>query len=207
MFVKSRHVLLLASVLCAPVWGQQVEWFNFSGLEDSQMLSDGGQVFPNVCGEIDMIVFGQAGNPPIVVQDDVNIVVTTNDLVHSSCFSFEFEAEVDLMLRVDSLEAEETIKVGILGGLQYIHESGSFPIVVADNDYISLVGTGLGAGPDGASRGYIKLDATTGFSWCHVSDAEGKTETLSLGKLVPEPSAMVLWILSGLCLFGWRARG
>ncbi len=205
---KPIEAFVLIFALSSWATAQQFEWFDLSAFDPELVETDMGQIFHDACENLDMLATGTfAGTLEVGMHD----VVSVNDFMQSTCFTFDFESDVDLYVRVESLDDEEVLKIGSYGDIEYVHEAGALPEIAymegVDNqmaevpprpdgnpNMMLLTGDGLGFGPDGASRGYIHLGITDTFGWCYSAQADQKSEALSIGKLVvPEPR--LTWVI------------
>lgn len=194
--------MLLALVVCASVSAQDVDWFNVSSFDVNLVSTPNGQTFHDVTGTIDMVATGQAGGAILV---DTDKIVAVNDFMISTCFTFAFHEEVNLLLRVESLNGTEFLDIGSFGEIEYIHESGSMPTISAgvgvESNVIRLEGDSSGGAQTEPARGYVDVGSTHQASWCYTSEANGNLEGLSLGTAaVPEPSTLALLAGVGLLI-------
>jgi hypothetical protein len=211
----------LAISLCASANAQQFEWFDVSAFDPDLVQTNAGQIFGNVTNNIDMLATGTIRGEIKVRETDV---VSVNDFMESTCFTFEFDTPLNVFVLVESLDDEEILKVGSYGDLSYTHSEGAEPEQVIETgvpqssanlpsqtgpnpNVLVMTGNGNGFGADGAARGYINLGVSQIFSWCYTSQADQKSEALSIGILsVPEPTSLALFGICGVALGLVRRR-
>ncbi len=131
---------------------------DFGGWDDAAIQS-GGQLFEDICGDIDVLVttFGTF--------DDTNGSARGFETVlsqsSSSSLRFRFSSPVEgLFVGVNTIDGNEIHRVYTSGNETYTHISGAMPTVTTDGGGISVAGNGYGLDPmTGAAFGTIDVDS------------------------------------------------
>ena len=192
---------------------------DFSGW-DHGAITGGGQVFTDICGDIDVTVTAEG-----VFDSDSTFALTTaggETAIRSEhvgagehTFIFEFSDPIDLELDMRILDQNEVFTVTTNGTESYMHMSGSMPTVTAP--YATAFGSGIqveGAsfGLDsltGASSGLVKASGVTSLavSYESLNVAGIQYGEFQITKVVPEPGSLPLLGMGILGLVnGFRRR-
>ena len=187
--------------LCASSFAgmSDVEYFDFSGWDDG-LISNGGQTFTDVCGDIDVTVtsFGTFTSTGAAGTQ----VMTHHATPASASLKFTFSQPLELVVATNTVDADEVHSIFGVGPESYTHESGAAPTVATVGSGISITGNGYGINPTGAAFG----DTTTGPTAVLTLTYEALGTTAPglekygqwmIGKVVPEPNSVALLGIGG----------
>jgi hypothetical protein len=175
-------------------------YLDFTGWDHAQILG-GGQVFTDICGDLDVTVTGSGTNEVTSVFDtDLNI--RSGAHTGDASFTFTFSSPVNVTYELQSLDPNETITFTSSSTPVYTHVAGAAP---TESGALTLTGNAFGLGPAGAARGFVDFTNITSFTWDYSSIVDNKFEWFRLEKtIVPEPNSFVLLIMGGLALLRRR---
>lgn len=210
----SAFLLLVSSASAFQTSSSEI--LDFSGWDHSAITS-GGQMFENVCGNVDVMVtangdFEAPSEFHSTLTGSVSSIQTQLIPVGSQSYTFEFSEPISLVLDMDLLDTYESLAITTDGSASYNHGGGSMPMLTPIDDGLMLQGTAVGMGSDGAAYGNIPLGDTSQVTMTYSALPSSFTKygAFSLGKIavVPEPASFGLfWIgLIGLFGFGRRSR-
>lgn len=177
-----------------------IDWFDLSAWDHSTVTGT-GQVFNDVCGDLDLIAAG-IGNSftTSFVGDDI-LIGGNSDLLS---LAFNLSEPTDVVIEFNTIDPEEILTFATLfspGTPAYVHGSGLLPNISSDFD---ISGNGFGLSPNGVSSGFVIIQGATSFGINYEALANQKFDGISIGKIntVPEPGAFALLLpgfLAGLC--------
>ena len=187
------------------------DYLDFSDWDHS-MITNGGQTFEDICGDIDVTVtasgdFTAPSEYQTTIAGGLTSLQTALEPGGNQTFTFSFSEPVPLVLDIDLLDTFETLEVTSDGSTTYIHDSGSFPTLTQSGGTLTLSGTAVGAGPDGAAIGHIRLGNATEITLDYAAFGNfTKFGAFALGKAVPEPGSMGLLMLGIGSILGATRR-
>lgn len=175
-------------------------YLDFTGWDHAQ-ITNGGQLFEDICGDLDVTVTG-TGTNEIFSTVDADLNIRSGADTGSASFTFTFSVPVNLTYELQSLDPNETISFITSSTPVYSHVTGALP---TQSGALTMTGNAFGLGPAGASRGFIDMANITSFTWDYNSIVDNKFEWFRLEKtIVPEPGAFGLLLMGGLALLRRR---
>lgn len=177
-------------------------YLDFTGWNHAQ-ITNGGQTFTDICGDLDVTVTGSGVNE-VFSTSDVDLNIRSGANTGSASFTFTFSEPVDVTYELMSLDPNESISFSASSTPVYTHVEGLAP---TESGNLTLVGNAFGLAPDGAARGFVDMANVSSFTWDYSSLVINKFEWFRIDKtIVPEPNAFVMIALGGLALLLRRRR-
>ncbi|MEM7284625.1 MAG: PEP-CTERM sorting domain-containing protein [Pseudomonadota bacterium] len=190
-----KHNLTLFCVLLLAVQTANAEWLDFTGWDES-LITGGGQTFNNVCGDTNVTVTGTTSSFATSFSgDDIFIGGNTDSL----SFTFTFDAPVNAMMDIHTLDSDEVLTITGGNPATYNHVFGNMP---NQSGSLVLSGTAYGISPTGASHGEIDLGTVSSFTVSYEALKDNKFDRFSVGcsEVVPEPGTLMLILLGGMAM-------
>ncbi len=177
-----------------------VEYFDFTGW-DHNLISNGGQTFENICGDLDVTVtsIGEFDAPTQIGIAGVTIT-TFHAVPGSNSLRFNFSEPVKLVIASKTVDANEKQSIYTAGTETYMNTSGAAPIVTPNGSGITIMGTAFRITPTGASFGETLTSPVSTLTLGYEALAINKYGQWMVGKLVPEPNSIALLGIGGLGL-------
>ena len=189
-------LVLLGGVSTANAFStSNVDFFDLSAW-DHATVTGGGQVFEDVCGDLDLIVAGTGNSfTTFFGGGDVQIGGNSDQL----SLAFNLSAPTDIVIEFNSIDPQEIISFLSAVTPVYTHGSGLVPTL---SNNLDITGNAFGISPTGVSSGFVTFEGVSSFGINYEALADQKFDGFSIGKIntVPEPGAFAL-LVPGL-LFG-----
>jgi hypothetical protein len=169
---------------------------DFTGWDHS-LISNGGQTFDDICGDIDVTVtsIGMFDGP-----SSGNALGFSSFHTDPGAHSFRlvFSAPLDLMIETLTVDPNEVQSIFTTANETYVNNSGAPATVTPTGTGIAITGNGFGINPTGAAFGTTTLDApvtTVTLTYQALStppNKYGQWRIFADKPVVPEPNAIAL---------------
>ncbi len=170
-----------------------VQYFDFTGWDNSLVTSPAGQTFNDIFGSVDVTVTS-SGDFPIPTSYAVGwIAMGGLPTPSANTLNFTFSEPLRFVLKTNTVDKDENLTIEAATGKSYFNSRGAQPNLSSVGNEYTINGNGFGLDPvTGSSQGEVLFSSTVlSFGVTHesLSRTSTKYERIMVGTLVPEPNS------------------
>ncbi len=208
-----KYIATIALTFVVATCGSSFGILDFSDWDHS-LISNGGQTFTDICGDIDVTVesIGKFDAPSTFRATSTGpgstgpAIRSRHDVSGSHSFRFTFSEPLELQVLTRFVDASEMVGVYGIGPEVYTQTRGSAASEAIDGSGLKIQGTGYGVN---SADGYVTVGPTHLLTLTYGSmNGSGGTKynEFNIAKVVPEPNSLSLLGIGALALFRRKRR-